>query len=58
MQSHKTLHKERGSVQYTDKSLLMLNIPHTMVNVKCTYGIYGNFDLIMLAISNLLIETI
>ena len=33
--------KERGSVQYTGKSLLMLHIPHTMVNAKCTYRIYG-----------------
>ena len=31
--------KERGSGQYTGKSLLMLHIPHTMVNAKCTYGI-------------------
>lgn len=43
----KTLHakpqnssKERGSVQYTGKYLLMLHIPHTMVNAKCTYRIY------------------
>ena len=50
--------KERGSGQYTGKSLLMLHIPHTMVNAKCAYGIYGNFNLIILAISNLLIETI
>ena len=33
--------KERGSVQYTGKSLLMLHIQHTMVNAKCTYRIYG-----------------
>ena len=50
--------KERGSGQYTGKSLLMLHIPHMMVKAKCTYGIYGNFNLIILAISNLLIETI
>ena len=33
--------KERGSGQYTGKSLLMLHIQHTMVNAKCTYRIYG-----------------
>ena len=54
MQSHKTLHKERGSGQYTGKSLSMLHIPHTMVNAKMHlwnlrklwFDNVGNFKLI------------